>query len=167
MNVDADTELSPEELGAMGMDLMGLWAAGGTLAEAKGMTLRECEAVYALGHARYSQGKHEDAFRIFAFLVAYDHLDTCYQMALAASLQATRRYEEALQQYMFVTLMRVDDPAPVYHSAECLLALGRVDDAAESLEMVIDTMCKPGEHDAIKLHAQALLKALRQKTEGD
>ena len=40
MNVDADTELSPEELGAMGMDLMGLLAAGGTLAEAKGMTLR-------------------------------------------------------------------------------------------------------------------------------
>ncbi|MBJ7263414.1 MAG: SycD/LcrH family type III secretion system chaperone [Burkholderiaceae bacterium] len=167
MNVDADTELSSEELAAMGMDMLGLWAAGGTLAEAKGMTLEECEAVYTLGHARYSQGKHDDAFKIFAYLVAYDHLDSRYQMALAAAMQATHRYEEALQQYMIVTLMRIDDPVPIYHSAECLLALGRTDDAAESLEMVIGTMCKPGEHDAIKSHAQALLKALRQKTKGD
>ena len=55
MNVDADTELSSEELAAMGMDMLGLWAAGGTLAEAKGMTLEECEAVYTLGHARFNQ----------------------------------------------------------------------------------------------------------------
>lgn len=164
MNTHTETEFSPEELGALGIDLVDLWSAGGTLAQARGITPRECEAMYTLGHASYSQGKHEDAFKIFAYLVSYSHLESRYQMALAAAMQATHRYEEALKQYLLVTMMRVDDPAPVYHSAECLLALGRNDDAVESLNLVIEAMCKPGEHDAIKAQSQALLKALLQKT---
>ena len=69
MNVDAESELSPEELGAMGAALVELWAAGGTLAQAKGISSSECEALYVTGHARYTQGKYEDAFKIFAYLV--------------------------------------------------------------------------------------------------
>jgi len=92
-------------------------------------------------------------------------MESRYQMALAGAMQMTKRYEEALQHYMIVTVMRLDDPAPVYHCAECLLALGRPDEAAESLELV-DALCKPGEHDAIRSRAQALLKALRAKKAG-
>jgi hypothetical protein len=59
--------------------------------------------------------------------------------------------------------MRLDDPVPVYHCAECLLALGRPAEAAESLELAIGTLCKPGEHDVIKARAEVLLKAVRAR----
>jgi type III secretion system low calcium response chaperone LcrH/SycD len=166
MTVQDDTEITSEEAAAIAKNILGLWGAGGTLGQAMGLTERECEAMYALGHGLYSQAKYEDAFKIFARLVAYDHLDSRYQLALASSMQATKRYEEALQQYMVVTVMRVDDPLPVYHCAECLLALGRPTDAVESLQLVISTLCKPGEHDVIKARAQALLMALKQKIKG-
>ena len=163
MNAQTVPEITEEEAAGIAENLLGLWKAGGTLAQAMGLSPRECEAMYAYGHALYAQGKYNDAFKIFAQLVSYDHMDARYQLALASALQMTKRYEEALQQYMIVTVMRLDDPVPVYHCAECLLALGRPAEAAESLELAIDTLCKPGEHDAIKARAEMLLKAVRTK----
>src|SRR5690606_15268987 len=137
MNAQTDTGITDQEADSISENLLGLWKAGGTLAQAMGLTARECEAMYAYGHALYAQGKYNDAFKIFAQLVAYDHMESRYQLALASALQMTRRYEEALQHYMIVTVMRLDDPVPVYHCAECLLALGRPAEAAESLELAI------------------------------
>ena len=156
--------LTQAEADAAAENMIGLWKSGGTLAQAMGLTADACEAMYAHGHSLYAQGKYNDAFKIFAQLVAYDHMDSRYQMALASAMQMTRRYEEALQQYMIVTVMRIDDPVPVYHCAECLIALGRPDDARESLNLVIGTLCKPGEHDVVRTRAEALLKALQAKT---
>jgi len=163
MSAQADTDITSQEAAGIAENLFGLWKSGGTLAQAMGLTERECEAMYAYGHSLYAQGKYSDAFKVFAQLVAYDHMESRYQMALASAMQVTKRYEEALQHYMIVTVMRLDDPVPVFHCAECLLALGRPAEAAESLELVADTLCKPGEHDAIKARAQALLKALKAK----
>jgi len=163
MNAQTDTGITDQEADSISENLLGLWKAGGTLAQAMGLTVRECEAMYAYGHALYAQGKYNDAFKIFAQLVAYDHMESRYQLALASALQMTRRYEEALQHYMIVTVMRLDDPVPVYHCAECLLALGRPAEAAESLELAIGTLCKPGEHDVIKARAEVLLKAVRAR----
>lgn len=166
MSVETEAEITSEEAAALAENIFGLWTAGGTMAQAMGLTDRECEAMYAMGHGFYAQGRYQDAFKIFAQLVAYNHLESRYQMGLASAMQATKRYEEALQQYMIVTVMRLDDPIPVYHCAECLLALGRPNEADESLSLVVGTLCKPGEHDALRSRAQELLKALRQKSKG-
>lgn len=164
MNAQTDPEITDQEAAAISENLFGLWKAGGTLAQAMGLSPRECEAMYAYGHSLYAQGKYNEAFKIFAQLVAYDHMDSRYQLALASAMQMTRRHEEALQHYMIVTVMRLDDPVPVFHCAECLLALGRPAEAAESLELAIGTLCKPGEHDAVKARAEAMLQAIRAQT---
>jgi len=166
MSMQANAEWTQAEADAAAENLIGLWKSGGTLAQAMGLSSEECEAMYAHGHSLYAQGKYEDAFKIFAQLVAYDHMESRYQMALASALQMTRRYEKALEHYMIVTVMRIDDPTPVYHCAECLIALGRTDEARESLELVIGSLCRPGEHDVIKTRAGALLKALQVKAPG-
>lgn len=162
MSMPASEQWSQQDADAAVENLLGLWTSGGTMAEALGLDSRECEALYAHGHSLYAQGKYNDALKIFAQLVAYDHLDSRYQMALASAMQMTRRYEEALQHYIIVTVMRMDDPVPVYHSAECLIAMGRPDEARESLELV-GTLCEEGRHDVIKTRAQAMLKALEAK----
>lgn len=162
MSVEADTEITSQDAAEIADNLFGLLVAGGTLAQAKGITDEECEAMYAYGHSLYAQAKYNDAFKIFAQLVAYNHMESRYQMALASAMQMTKRYEEALRHYMIVTVMRIDDPVPVYHSAECLLALGRLSDAIETLGLV-DTLCDADKHDSLKARAAALLKALKEK----
>lgn len=159
---DLRAEMTDQQVEDFVNNLIGLWRAGGTLAQAKGITRDECEAMYAWGHSLYALRKYNDAFKIFAQLVAYDHMEPRYQMALASAMQMTGRHEDALQQYAIVTVMKLDDPAPAYHSAECLLALGRLADAVASLEMARE-LCASGKHDAIKARADALLKALKSK----
>lgn len=155
------TQQDADELAAT---ILELWTSGGALAQLKGITDEECEAMYAYGHSLYAQRKYNDAFKVFALLVTYDHMNSRYQFALASALQMTGRYEEALQQYLVVTVMRLDDPVPVFHSAECLLALGRPEEARESLELMMADLCTPGRHDAIKARAEALLGAIEPKT---
>ena len=166
MNMQANADWTEAQADAFAQNMLELWTSGGTLAQTMDITPQECEALYAYGHGLYAQGKYEDAFKIFARLVAYDHLESRYQMALASAMQMTRRYEEALEHYMIATVMSVDDPVPVYHCAECLIALGRITEARESLTLIVDDMCQPGEHDEIQARAQALLTLLQAQPAG-
>ncbi|SAI69990.1 regulatory protein [Bordetella ansorpii] len=143
-------------------ELAALWRSGGTLGQAMDITDDECEALYAYGHALYQQGKYSDAMKAFAQVTAYNHMDARYQMAFGGAAQMLGRYEDALRQYVIVTMMRLDDPAPVYHSAECLLALGRLPEAAESLAMAIE-LSRGEEHAATRARASAMLQAVRAR----
>jgi type III secretion system low calcium response chaperone LcrH/SycD len=162
MNPQATAALPPGQAAALADSVLDMWRTGGTIAQAKGITEQECEALYAWGHSLYAQRKYEDAFRIFAQLVAWDHMESRYQMALACAMQASGRYADALQQFMVVAVMRLDDPAPVFHGAECQLALGQSADADQGLALAID-LCRPGEHDAIAARAKALRAAIASK----
>ncbi|WP_394065623.1 SycD/LcrH family type III secretion system chaperone [Alcaligenes sp. WGS1538] len=163
MSEQIDSGFTEEDTDALAAAVVDMWTSGATVAQAKGITADECEAMYTFGHSLYGQGKYEDAFKIFARLVTYNHMESRYQMALASAMQMTGRYQEALQQYIVVTVMRLDDPVPVFHSAECQLALGQPEKARDSLELLIDALCQPGVHDGIKARAQALLKTLEAK----
>lgn len=161
MSMQINAGWAVPEMESIVENLIDLWKSGGTLAQAMGLCGEECEALYAYGYALYAQAKYGDAVKIFTRLVALDHLDSRYQMALASAMQMTGRYEAALEQYVIATLLRVDDPAPVFHCAECLIALGRLEDARVSLNLVVESLCKAGEHDVIKARALALLGGLR------
>lgn len=151
---------TPEDAPGLNEEVLKLWTSGHTLAEGMGISEREREALYVLGYSFYERGLYNEAFKIFARLVSLDHLESRYLMALGSAMQMTRRYEAALQQYMVVTLMRLDDPVPVFHSAECLLALGRPAEAVESLKLAIESLCRAGEHDEIRNRAELLLKGI-------
>lgn len=163
MSEQVNSELTEGDTDALAAAVIDLWRSGATVAQTRGITADECEAMYTYGHSLYGQGKYEEALKIFARLVTYKHMESRYQMALASAMQMTGRYEEALQQYIVVTVMRLDDPVPVFHSAQCQLALGQTEKARDSLELLINTMCEPGVHDVIKARAEALLKTLEAK----
>ncbi|SAI25248.1 regulatory protein [Bordetella ansorpii] len=159
---DTGAELTPQETARMVDELAALWRSGGTLGQAMDITDDECEALYAYGHALYQQGKYADAMKTFAQVTAYNHMDARYQMAFGGAAQMLGRYEDALRQYVIVTMMRLDDPAPVYHSAECLLALGRLPEAAESLAMAIE-LSRGEAHAATRVRASAMLQAVQAR----
>lgn len=143
---------------------------GGTLGPLLSITPEECDALYTLGRNLYQQGHYAEAFKAFSLLVMFDHLNDDYFMALAAAAQLLGRHEDALHNYATVTLMRLDDPAPVFHSAECLVALGRLDEAIESLELVLtlegheaESANVPDDPASYAGRALALLPLLRQR----
>ena len=121
----------------------------------------ELEAVYSLAHNLYSSGKFEEALRYFAFLTLYKPTDGKYLLGLGSSQQMARRFEAAIQTYSFLTLLDPSDPGPTLRIGECLMYLGLVDEARDSLNMVVAMASASGKHEAAKLRAEGLLDALR------
>lgn len=136
---------------------------GETIGDTLDITPRECEALYTIGHTLYGQARYSEAFRIFSLLVMFNHLDDRYLMALASAAQSLGRYKDALHNYAAVALMRLDDPAPLFHSAECLIALSHFDEAIETLELILDIDADVNSKNVYTRRARALLPLLRQR----
>ena len=62
------------------------------------------------------------------------------------------------------SVMDMKDPVPTFHTAECLAALGRLPEARDALQIVIDQSTDSA-HAALRQRASGLLELLsRQAT---
>lgn len=152
---DAPT-VQPEKLAEQIAELL---LNGGTLGSVYDYNDQDYEVLYALGHSLYGQGRYFDAMKAFGFLVMHNHLERRFMNAFAASLQMIKSYEEAIKYYTLASVMDMSDPAPTFHTCECMLALGMVAQAREGLGMVIG-QCKDAAHGPLKERAEALLALL-------
>ena len=105
-----------------------------TLKQLKGVTNDELEAVYSLAFGYYQTGKYEEAHKLFQFLVLFDHLNAKYWFGLGATQQALRDFQNAAVSYGYCSFLKLDNPKPQLHAAECFLALGDKRSAASALE---------------------------------
>lgn len=109
-----------------------------TVRDLKGITDDEMEAVYTIGYNFYSVGRYEDAEAVFKFLILFDHLSEKYWMGLGATHQALKKYKEALVAYQtIVGNLNIKNYKAAYFAAECFLALGEKENAANALETVL------------------------------
>ena len=138
------------------------FAAGGTLGDLHGMEDRDYEAMYAVAHGMSAQERYRDAQRLFNFLVACNPFDRRFHQALASSLQMTADYEQAISYYSMASVMDMKDPIPTFHTAECLAALGRVPEAREALQIVIE-QSSSASHALLKQRATGLLELLSRQ----
>ena len=113
---------------------------GATLKRFKGVTNAELEAVYSLAFGYYKTGKYEEAHKLFQFLVLFDHLNAKFWMGLGAVQQMEKDYKNAVISYGYSSFLKLDNPKPQYHAAECFLAMGDKRNAASSLE-ALDAYC--------------------------
>ena len=111
-----------------------LMEKGATLKQLKGVTNDELEAVYTLAFGYYRTGKYDEALKLFQFLVLFDHLNAKYWMGLGAVQQALKDYQNAVMAYGYCSFLKLDNPKPQLHAAECFLAIGDKRNAASSLE---------------------------------
>ena len=105
-----------------------------TLKQLKGVTNDELEAVYSLAFGYYQTGKYEEALKLFQFLVLFDHLNAKYWFGLGAAQQANKDFQNAVVSYGYCSFLKLDNPKPQLHAAECFLALGDKKSAASALE---------------------------------
>ena len=106
---------------------------GATLKKLKGVTNDELEAVYSLAYGYYQTGKYDEALKLFQFLVFFDHLNAKFWFGLGAVQQATKDYQNATISYGYCSFLKLDNPKPQFHAAECFLALGEKTKAASAL----------------------------------
>ena len=153
-------EREPEAFAAQVMELFG---NGGTLKDVGGYTEREFEALYAMGYNLYNQAKYGDALLVFGFLLMHDQFGRKYYKAMGSCQQMLKRYEDAIRNYSMASLLDLQDPEPTFHTAECMVALGMVQEAREALDMVErQTRDKP-ERKAMHDRAEAMLKLLEAR----
>lgn len=78
----------------------------------QGLDEAQQQALYAIGHGAYEQGRYADALKMFCLLVACDPLEARYLLALGAAAQELGLYEHALQQYAAAAALQLDSPGP-------------------------------------------------------
>jgi type III secretion system low calcium response chaperone LcrH/SycD len=158
---DLQVQSQSELASSFPSDLMAWLGAGWVLGDVSAMDERDYEAVYTLGHNFYAQGKFPEAMRIFSYLVMNNHLERRFINAFASSLQMVGGYKDAIKYYGVAFVMDSSDSAPTFHSCECLIALGRKEEAKAGLSAIINHRTLPGQAE-IRARSQALLALLNR-----
>ncbi|MCH9611884.1 MAG: hypothetical protein S4CHLAM102_03580 [Chlamydiia bacterium] len=97
------------------------------------LTRDDCTLLYKLAHSLYQAGSFEKCEVIFRRLIITSPLQLEYWHALAGTLQAMKKHEEALIPWSMCCLM--DESNADYHmrAAECLFALDNPGEAKKAL----------------------------------
>ncbi|WP_233238512.1 tetratricopeptide repeat protein [Bordetella sp. LUAb4] len=125
-----------------------------SLEKSKQMTPAMRKRLYEQGHALYEAARYDEAYKVFVQLIAEDPFNPLGFKAAAAAAQAQGKYEEALSFYAPV-LMTTEDPVNLMHFAECLLKLGKAEQAREALDLA-QLLCVGEEHGAVREHCATL-----------
>lgn len=138
-----------------------------TLAQTKGITREELEAVYKVGLGYYETGKLDAAEKIFNFLVLFDHTSNKYWTAFGAARQAKKNYKGAYEAYVAAALYDLNAPKPHLYAAQCAFAMGMLDEAESGCRSLLH-YCPAGVagNDPMRAKAEKLLEAVaaaRQK----
>lgn len=166
-SAQAATEALAADIEAHVQDVVdSLLNKGITIGQMHGLVAEEYEAVYALGYNLYNQGKFDKAAEAFLFLTFYNHLEPRYAKALGAALQMLEHYQQAVSVYTLALVLDAMDPDPMLRVGECLIAMGMVEEAIESLEAAVLAAAEIGRHEVSKLRAQMLLQILRERQAG-
>ncbi|MYE14180.1 MAG: CesD/SycD/LcrH family type III secretion system chaperone [Gammaproteobacteria bacterium] len=141
---------------------------GATLADVRGYTDDEMEAVYSFAHNAFQQRKYGDASKLFYFLAENDHTESRFWMGLGASLQMTGGFEQALAAYGVAAVLDATNPQPPLRACECYLALQDLPSARKALDavaLVCDESGGAAVHGDVLKRAAVLGSAVEQAPE--
>ena len=121
----------------------------------------ECmAALYAAAHQMYQNNKYKEAKQMFSLLCTLDHLERKYWLGLGACCQMEKKYTIALECYGFAVILEYKNPDAHLYAAECMLALGKKEEAKPVLRNIIE-LCTQKDQLPIKEKAKALLSLLK------
>ena len=137
-------------------------AEGGALSEANDISPEFLEAVYAMGHKYYTNGKYLSAIKPFQYLCFYQHTNQRNFLCLGACQQMLKLYERAIDTYSYAQHLDYSNPLPIVYIADCRLSLKDFDSAIHAYETAINMGKEIGfEHKEIK-RALTVLEKIRQ-----
>ena len=110
----------------------------------KELTPASHEVVYHYAYTHYKQGQYEEAQNLFRLLSMVDGSKRKFWMGLGLSLQANKKYKEAIAAFESAAILDMNDPHAHYQAAECFFALSNKEKGLLALK---------GAENAIKFHA--------------
>ena len=138
---------------------------GKTLGEILGVTSKEEEALYTLGHQKYSNAEYDDAVQVFSMLCRISPTEARNFNALGATLQLQKRYQEAISCYAITLAVDILDADASLHSGECLLLMNKTFEATSALDGCMQQCALPenkGKYEETKKIAQSLLDKIAE-----
>jgi type III secretion system low calcium response chaperone LcrH/SycD len=103
----------------------------------RGLAKKDLDALYVIAYNDYSEQKYQEALNLFMTMFFYNHLDKRGWIGAAACCQMLHRYKDAVLYYSRASLIDGEDPLPIFHAAECCLALKKNDVALSVLEALL------------------------------
>lgn len=125
---------------------------------------KDLEGTYAAAYNLINQNHYADAEELLKLLCYLSHHDSRFWLALGVARQMQKKYEAALNAYSSAALHDLDNPVPPLRAAECFLALGNAEKAAQALEGALYACEENPGHDDVQQRATLLLEGLQQST---
>lgn len=130
-----------------------------------GLTDEEQEVLYGHAVACYGKEQYTDAMCAFVLLMREGPAEARYYKGTAACYQMTKEFGKAAAFYGFTYLLKHDDPAPLCHVGQCLLAEDQPGEALEAYQLFLsESEGNPYCMD-LRQHAQSMIAALTAETE--
>lgn len=133
-----------------------------TLAALDGMTQLQLNQMAEVGYNLLSQGKLEDARKIYAGLAVLNPYDPYYHLALGAISQRSNALEEAEKHYSRAIQINSGIGAAYANRAEVLIMLGKLNDAIGDLVQSV-ALSANTPNDPSSLRARATLNTIQQQ----
>ncbi len=113
---------------------------GISIADIRGYSEQEIEALYQVAYNLYQQQKHQDAKTMFLFLSMYEHADARFWLGLGGCCQRLNEFESAINAYSCAALADATNPVYPFHACECYIATKDWDAAKKAIES-IEILC--------------------------
>lgn len=139
---------------------------GSTLADIKGLSNDELEAVYTVGYNLYTGGKFDEAVKVFQFLCFFSHLTKKYWMALGGCWHMLKEHAKAVEAYSVAGMLDISDPRPASLAADSHLALGNRDAAISGYTAAVEFAADAPQYATVKERAAGLLELLNKNNAG-
>ncbi len=161
LDFNDDGSLTHESLTSLQNTVDSILKGEESLADVLGLTDEQFEALYAVGYNTYAAGKYEDAASFFGILMTIQPFDVRIYTGFAASLQMLKNYENAAIFYQWACGLDQQDPTPMFHSAECYMAMKDIPAAKSALTYTIKRIEESTtDYTAIRNKAEVMLANL-------
>jgi type III secretion system low calcium response chaperone LcrH/SycD len=137
-----------------------LMLSGATMAEARGISKKQVEGLYAVAYQVYQAGDYAKAEAVFATLCLLDHLEKRFWLGLGGARQQLGKHAEAAQAFAMASTQDLLDPVPPLHAGMCFLAVKDKENAANAFRQAVIVAGDRPEQAACKGQGQAMLDVL-------
>jgi type III secretion system low calcium response chaperone LcrH/SycD len=134
--------------------------SGATMADARGVTEKQMEGLYALAYQVYQAGDYKKAEAVFATLCLLDHLEKRFWLGLGGTRQQLGKHAQAAQAYGMAASLDLLDPVPPLHAGMCFMALKDKENAANAFRQTVLVAGDQPDKAAYKKQGQAMLDLL-------
>jgi type III secretion system low calcium response chaperone LcrH/SycD len=125
-----------------------------------GLEQNDLEAIYAVAYNVYASGKYGEAVKLFGILSLLDPADYRFVFGGASSFQMMGEYLAASVYFQLAGGLDPANPAPMLHTAECLLALKDREGAKAALDHALERAGDKAEYKAMRQKAEVMLENL-------